>query len=140
MRIESAARDLIAAKAMPLVRAAMIPAMGQTFVYRIDEEENERGKKIRKHILCTDPDEIAKALDAIEEGGEDPEGNYYYVTAKEPDYKAIEMLMSRAFGKPKETKDVNVTVFSLTALAEKRKGLEALPAAIDVSAVEIQKP
>lgn len=126
-RIERAQKDFITEKALVLTRAAMIPAMGQTFVYKIVEEENERGKTIRKHVLVQDENEIASALDAIEEGGEDPNGVYYYVTAKEPDYKAIDMLFNRAFGKPKETISHEVTAFSLTALAKSRRELDALP-------------
>lgn len=113
-------------KTAPLIRAGMSNAMGQNFVYRIDEERDSKDKLIsRKHILVTDPIEIAKALDQIEEGGQDPEGNFYYVTAKEPDIRAIEMLLNRAYGKPKESLQLGGEVqFSLKSLAQHRKSIE----------------
>lgn len=116
---------LIYKKTAPLIRAALITAMGQTFVYRIDEERDSKDKLIsRKHVLVEDPKEIALALDKIEEGGKDPDDAYYYVTAKEPDHKAVEMLLNRAYGKPKETIDLGVDVkFSLKDLAQHRKDL-----------------
>ena len=117
---------MIYKKTAPLIRAGMISAMGQNFVYRIDEERDSKGKLLnRKHVLVTDPDEIANALDNIEEGGQDPEEKFYYVTTKEPDIRAVEMLLNRAYGKPKESLKVEGEVkFSLKALAEHRKSLE----------------
>ena len=97
-------RQQILKKAAPLVRAAMIPAMGQNFVYRIDETKNEKGRVVHKeHVLVTDPHEIAMALDQIEEGANDPEDKYYYVTATAPDFRAVQMLWDRTFGKAKES-------------------------------------
>lgn len=124
---------LIYKKTAPLIRAGMVTAMGQTFVYRIDEERDSKDKLIsRKHVLVTDADEIANALDKIEEGGQDPEDNFYYVTAKEPDVRAIEMLLNRGYGKPKETINVEGEVtFSLKALAAHRKEIKDEP--IEVS-------
>lgn len=124
-RAQRETKAIIANKAQELVRAGMVAALGQTFVYRIDEEQDDKGKiTSRKHVRVTDPDEIARALDAMEEGGTDPDGAYYYVTAKEPEYKAIEMLFNRAFGKPKETLDVKTDVqFSLRELAKARASL-----------------
>lgn len=121
-----AMEKLIYKKTAPLIRAGMIPALGQTFVYRIDEERDSKGKLLsRKHVLVTDPHEIEKALDKMEEGGQDPDDAYYYVTAKEPDHKAIEMLLNRAYGKPKESLTIDGEVkFSLKALADHRKDLK----------------
>lgn len=117
---------MIYKKTAPLIRAGMLSAMGQNFVYRIDEERDSKGKLLnRKHVLVMDSDEIAQALDQIEEGGQHPDDKYYYVTTKEPDVRAIEMLLNRAYGKPKESLKVEGEVqFSLKALAEHRKSLE----------------
>lgn len=113
-------------KTAPLIRAGMIAAMGQNFVYRIDEERDSKGKLLsRKHVLVTEPEEIADALDQIEEGGRSANDDFYYVTTKEPDVRAIEMLLNRAYGKPKESLKVEGEVqFSLKALAEHRKTIE----------------
>lgn len=102
-KVLEAMRQQIMQRAEPLVRAAFIPAMGVNFVYRIDETKNEKGRVVHKeHVLVTDPHEIAMALDQIEEGSTDPEDKFYYVSAKAPDFRAVEMLINRVFGKPKE--------------------------------------
>lgn len=123
---EKAINQIIMNKAESIVRASIIPALGMTFVYRIDEEINEKGKvTMRKHILVEDPDEIAEALDQMEEGGQHPEDKFYYVTAKAPEYKAGESLLNRWLGKPKETLGVEVEhKFSLKDLGKKADELE----------------
>jgi hypothetical protein len=100
-------RQQIMQRAAPLVRAAFIPAMGVNFVYRIDEIKNEKGRVVHKeHVLVEDPHEIAMALDKIEEGSFDPEEKFYYVSAKAPDFRAVEMLINRVFGKAKDMLEV----------------------------------
>lgn len=117
---------IIMGKADAIVRASIIPALGMTFVYRIDEEKDLKGKVIsRKHVLVTDPDEIAEALDQMEEGGQHPDDSYYYVTTRAPEYKAGESLLNRLLGKPKETLGVEVEhKFSLKELGKKADALE----------------
>lgn len=126
-KMQKALERKIQSKAFKLFNAGMTVAMGQVFVYRIDEEEDSKGKVIsRKHVLVTDENEIAEALDEQEGYGRTTSGKYYYVTTKEPDHKAIQMLLDRGFGKPKETVDLNAHVtFSLRALAQKREMLKA---------------
>ena len=116
---------LIYKKTQPLIRAGMISAMGQNFVYRIDEERDSKGKLLsRKHVLVQDPFEIGQALDKMEAGGISEDGKFYYVTTEKPDVRAIEMLLNRAYGKPKESLTIDGEVkFSLKALAEERKKL-----------------
>lgn len=87
-----------------LFNAAKSAATGQLFVYRLDEEERGGAKNkytIKKPVLVTDPEEINEALDKLYGNGESE--NYYYVTTKEPDIRAIDSLMNRGFGRPKET-------------------------------------
>lgn len=124
--VEREVQNKIAEKALTLIRAGMITALGQNFVYRIDEEIDLKGRVVsRKHILVTDADEIATALDQMEEGSTHPEDKYYYVTAKEPDHKAVEMLLNRAFGKPKETVGLEVEhKFSLRDLGKRADEIE----------------
>lgn len=156
--IEREVKNKIMERAMPLVRAAMIPALGQNFVYKIVEEKSDDrisinkktgeqkitpGKILsRKHVLVTDPEEIALALDQMEEGASHPDDAYYYVTTKEPDHKAIETLWNRAFGKPRESVDVNVTAkFSLKDLGRRvdeirKEGLPVMPVALEAQYTE----
>lgn len=131
-----AMEKLIYKKTAPLIRAGFISAMGQNFVYRIDEERDSKGKLLsRKHVLVEDAREIAEALDKMEEGGQDPDDAYYYVTTKEPDVRAIEMLLNRAYGKPKETIDLNAQIeFSLKGLAAHRQDLQ--DDVIDIDSME----
>lgn len=100
--------ERVALNADSLFNSAKILALGQTYIYRLDEEEHQKkdGTKytIKTPVLVTDPDELADAIDALEcngeNGGENP---YYYATTKPGDIRAIDSLMNRAFGRPKET-------------------------------------
>lgn len=83
-----------------LFNAQMNVAAGCTFLYKIIR----RGKK-RVHVKVTDENEIRDYLDGKFEEGQD----YYYITTKEPNNLAIESMMNRVFGKPKETVDVSLT-------------------------------
>lgn len=136
-KIELAERQtmekLIYKKTAPLVRAGMSVALGQTFVYRIDKELGKRGGTVsQKHVLIEDAQEIARALDQISNGGESEDGSFYYITAKEPDIRAIEMLLNRAYGKPKESLTLDGEVqFSLKALAESRRSVMDEPLHIE---------
>lgn len=149
IKLEQAANDIVIAKAEKMVVAQIGNALGQRFVYRIDEEFSDRGKVIsRKHVLVNDPDEIEIALDAIDADGVSQDEKYYFITTKEPDTKAFDVLMSRAFGKPKENKTIDVKhSFNLTGLARERAKLPpaTLPAItdsrpIDASFTELQAP
>lgn len=132
-KVEQAMKDRIMKKTSRLINAAMVPALGQIFIYKIEEEVTGSGPKggeykKRKHTLVTNPHEIERALNFMDGEGaaKDPNGDdYYYVTTKEPDHKAIEMLLNRAFGKPKETLDANINhTFSLRVLAQRREMLK----------------
>lgn len=125
-RIQKSIDQIIMGKAEQIIKATLIPALGMNFVYRIDDEIDVKGRVIsRKHILVTDPEEIAEALDQMEEGGTHPDEKYYYVTAKAPEYKAGESLLNRLLGKPKESLAVEVEhKFSLRDLGKKADELE----------------
>ena len=97
--------DRVAKSTGELFNAAKSLALGQTFIYRLDEEEHQKkdGTKytIKTPVLVTDPDEIRDAIDKLEFGGDSEE--YYYATTKAPDIKAIDVLMNRSYGRPKES-------------------------------------
>src|SRR5215216_442897 len=82
-----------------LFNAQLALAEGTNFVYRIDYYKDESGKKQKKFVLVTDPTEIVEVLDETEAMGGVVNENYYIVTTKAPDNKAIDSLMDRAFGK-----------------------------------------
>lgn len=126
--------QMVLRKNEELFRAAMIPAMGCVFVFKMEDEVTGKGPKggeykKRKHVLVRDPHEIAEALDMISEyGGKDPsdeDSPYYYITVEKPDYRAIDMLWDRGLGRVMEKADVTVhEEFSLKKLAERRKKLD----------------
>lgn len=80
-------------------------AVGSQKVFRVDETEVE-GKIKRVHVLVTDAEEIKGLLDEHDGADGDFEGNYYYFQSVMPDNRAIDSMLNRALGKPKETLDL----------------------------------
>ena len=89
--------ERIIANIQELLSSQMNIAKGASYVYRIEESKN--GKK--EHILITNPEEIKQFLDELE-GGDgvlEEGGDYYYITTKTPENKALDSLIDRVFGK-----------------------------------------
>ena len=81
-----------------LLTAQMNVAKGTSYLYRIEDSEGKDKK--RKHVLVTNPEEIRMVLDELEGGGDVLfEENYYYITTKDPDNRAIDSLFDRVLGK-----------------------------------------
>lgn len=97
--------DRVAKSTNALFNAQKTVAMGVTYIYRLDEEEKTKKDgstyTIKTPVLVTDPEEIAEAIDFLEGNGDTE--NYYYVTTEKPDTKAIDSLMNRTYGRPKES-------------------------------------
>lgn len=96
--------DRVAQSTDILFNSAKLLAVGQTYIYRLDEEERGGAKNkytIKVPVLVTDPDEIREAIDKMEGNGDSEE--YYYATTKPGDIRAIDSLMNRAHGRPKES-------------------------------------
>ena len=113
-------------KTIPLIRSALSVALGNIYVYKIGVD--------KKKLLVTDPQEIETALALIDIGGLDSTGQYYFITTDKPDMDAIDKLLSRAYGKPKESIKVEGELDfagSLRALA-----LEALKRKQDIKDIE----
>jgi len=141
---EAAVNSVLLSRAKEIAAAQLMPALGQQYIFKLEEEINDKGKIIsREHVQVDDPSEIASALGFIAAGGVDPQGVYYYITTKEPDWRAAEAIFNRIFGKAREQVDVNVEhSFSLSSLLEARKQLELDRGdiAIQVSHTEIDPP
>lgn len=105
----------------------ILPAVGLTHVYKRITHKNDRGTVTRvENIRMEDPDEIAHALNCIDNnhGIDDDETIYYYITTKDPDYRAGEAILNRAIGKTPDKIEANVKhTFTLTGLAKSRKAL-----------------
>lgn len=119
-KLMEAEKQFYFARARDLSRAALIPALGATFMYRLDPLS-------KKAVLVKDPIEIGTALDLIHDENKKGygEGKYYFVTTEQPDIKAIVAIWDRMFGKAAESKtvDVNIKQFSLVSIARERQTL-----------------
>ena len=100
--------------------AAKNLAVGQMYIYRLDEEEKTgaNGKKytIKVPVLVTSSEEIKDAIDVLYADGESEDGTYYYATTKPADIKAIDSLMNRRHGRPKETVEHSGEIKGLVGL------------------------
>jgi hypothetical protein len=106
-------QDKIAQKAFKLTETMMTVALGKVYVYKIVSG---------KHTLVIDEKELERAYDNLSTAGMSSDGQYRFITVKEPNTKAIHALLDRAFGKSKQTADLEITsTFSLSALAERRR-------------------
>lgn len=92
-------RQRVMKAADKLFNAQFSLAQGVQYVYRIDEQEIGNGNTKKTHVLVTDPEEIKELLDEHEGGDGEVNGAYYYITAKDPDTRAIDSMLDRTFGK-----------------------------------------
>lgn len=110
-------RERVAKRVDEFYNAQFSLAVGNQYLYRIDEEVGDNGRKKRTHVLVTDPDEIKTALDG--DLGQVGEG-YYYLTTQTPNNQAIDSMLDRTFGKAQQSVD-------LTSQGDKITGVIALP-------------
>ena len=88
-------------------------AKGLTYLYKIEKKKivGPRGGvsyQAQKPVLVTDPEEMRAYIEGtIVEGDagdeNDPGATYYFLTAKDPDNKAIDSMLDRSFGKAVNT-------------------------------------
>lgn len=101
-KVAEAINQRIMGKADALINAQLTLAVGSMKVFRIDEE-GEGSKKKRVHVHVTDADEIKTLLDEHDGSPGVVDGVYYYFSDVLPDNRAIDSMLNRALGKPKET-------------------------------------
>lgn len=101
-------KSRVAKNASRLFNSQMALAEGTSYLFKITKL-TEGEKTSRKAVIVEDPLEIIKYLNHELENPED----YYYITTKAPDNKAIDSLLDRTFGKSQQSiaieADVNVT-------------------------------
>lgn len=85
-----------------LYNALMHNAEGLTHMFKIVQRKG----KPDEHVLVTDFAEIKMVLDENKGMGGVVEDQYYYITTRDPDNKAIEMLLDRGLGKVKNKVDL----------------------------------
>lgn len=118
----------------PLLQAQRSLARGLQFVYKIEEEKDDKGRVLsRKHVQLTGPEEIGHALDVLKGFSDAEDGEYYYLTSKQPDVRAIDSMLDRAFGKAtqslemdnpsqnEELKKINTTLKQMFTNVKSRK-------------------
>lgn len=102
-RIEQAVKQRILAEAEDLANQMLILARGCSFVYK-EIPVGIDGKKT-KHVLVTDPEEIEDFLN-----GTNHDDIYRYITTEKPDFRALEALLDRVFGKSTQNTNMNLEV------------------------------
>jgi hypothetical protein len=106
--VQEAYNQRVMQKADDLFHAQLTLALGSVRFFRVEEVGDGKNTK-RVHVLVTDTDKIKTVLD--ETDGTDGAGttigeDYYFVTHILPDNKAIDSMLNRALGKPKDTLDI----------------------------------
>ena len=119
-------KDRILTNIYELLTAQMNIAKGTSYLYKIVTHKGIKGGEGRKeHILVTDPYEIKDFLDELEgESGVNPNtdnDDYYYISTKQPDNKALDSLINRVFGKVKESLDITSSGEELKSLTDNIK-------------------
>lgn len=112
-------QQMILENIKPLAIAAINSARGEQVMFKTMPGSV-------KPIQVRDPEEIAEALAAMGQDGMSVIGkSIYMITTSSSDTRAFQELMNRAFGKPKETVDMNVKgQLSLIELAQYRAQLD----------------
>jgi len=96
----------------PLMSAHFAVAKGTQIIIARDKVWDEKKKrKVRKgrFVRITRLEDILELMNSDQNEGED----YYIIYTQDPNPKALEDLMNRVFGKPKEEMDLNVGLKSL---------------------------
>lgn len=132
MRVKKNLDQRILRATDPIVNAQIALATGLSFLYKVHTDK--KGIRSRPELITTQgviEDYLAGDLE------DNDDGDYYYITTKEPNNQALDSLLNRVHGKPTESVAVTVEVFSLKGLAEKRKRLAlANEAIIDAPAID----
>jgi len=92
-----------------LFNAQVSLAEGLQFMIRREPVRNKKGNIVKyEHTIVEDENEICMALDegVVHGQGKDIDGNYYYISVKAPDLKAIDSMMDRTFGKAPQSLDL----------------------------------
>lgn len=99
---EEIKKRVIAAKDV-LLNSQLSLAQGCQYLYKI---KKNKGKKEgdRRPVLVTSQTEIENYLAGMYEGGED---EYYYMTTERPDNKALDSLLDRVAGRPKQSVEMS---------------------------------
>lgn len=122
-RVEAEIRQRILKSAHRITDRMLQLAEGCSYLYRtVEDEKGRRGKP----ELVEDQEEIRKYI----EGAHDP-NEFYFITTEKPNYKALENLLDRGFGKPKQALDVKAEVSTADPFNISTADLEARVAQLE---------
>lgn len=96
----------------PLMSAHFAVAKGTQIIIARDKVwDDKKKRKVRKGrwVRITRLDDILELMNSPDKEGED----YYIIYTQDPNPKALEDLMNRVFGKPKEEVDISLTLKNL---------------------------
>lgn len=98
-------KDRVTAAKKKIVDAQISLAQGVSFLFRIDKVRKKNGDIAfeKKPVLVTNEEEIEGYLAGDFEEDDD---SYYYITAIKPENAAIDSLLDRTIGKPKQTTEL----------------------------------
>lgn len=98
-----ALRERIMRNLEPIITAQLALAKGVSYVYRIEKTYDKKDKLTKvEHVLVEDPYEIKEFLDEHEGMNGVVGEDYYYITTKAPDNRALDSLIDRLFGKARQ--------------------------------------
>lgn len=99
-KVEQVMEKKIMRQVDELLRAQFNLAKGCAYLYKISTETDSKGLKHKgKPELVTSKSEIEDYLSGEFDGNDE---EYYYITSDKPDNLAINSLIDRVFGKPKQ--------------------------------------
>ena len=99
----AAFNERVMRQANELFNAQLALSVGSVRVFRVDEEEDDKGKIKRVHTLVTDTDEIKSVLDTHDGDAGIVGDSFYFISEIIPDNRAIDSMLNRALGKPKDS-------------------------------------
>jgi hypothetical protein len=136
-RVEAEMRNRILANATKITNRMLQLAEGCSYLYKYTLDKNGNKKKAE---LVTDEEEIKAYLDGDVKDNEE----YHFITTDKPDFKALESMLDRVFGKATQKVEAKVTGSighfgighdELTKLDEPKKSK-----VIEVQAKEVTEP
>lgn len=94
---------------------------------KVDKQGNETKSRYveRKFVVVTDPEELETVYNDFQDidGSGIIDGKYYFVTHDKPNNQAIDSILNRVFGKPKETIDLSTT--TEVSIVDNKEALDA---------------
>jgi len=119
-------QQAILTELVELRKAHFSVAKGTTIVLARDFIKNKQGKmeRLGRFTRIIDPDEIEEMV-----AGENEEGEtYHIITTQDPNPKALEDLVNRVFGKPKEYHEFDFKAKELKAIQDDIKSIMVMEA------------